>query len=297
LQATKEEAMSDYSRLAPLFEQTLAARGHTRATRESYLSALHRFNDFIGDVPLDQVVEGQLVDYQRHLASRGLSWSSFNISTCALRFFYRDYLERRDWDYKRIPFQKRGHRLPEVLTAEEVIAILDAAPNRKYRALFMTAYGCGLRPTEVLALRPVHIDSTRMVVRVEQGKGRKDRDVMLPKRLLEELRACWRIYRPKAFLFEGRVPGRPISTHAVRQAFTWARLKAGIRKRVTIRSLRHAFATHLLENGTNVRVIQVLLGHRSLTTTQVYTHLAKTYLNDTQSPLDRLGKGEKAEQK
>jgi site-specific recombinase XerD len=296
-EATKEEAMSDFSRFALLFEQTLAARGHTRWTRESYLGALRRFDDFIGDVPLDQISEGRLLDYQRHLASRGLSWSSFNISTCALRFFYRDYLGRRDWDYTRIPFQKRGRKLPNVLAAEEVTSILEAAPNAKYRAFFMTAYGCGLRPSEVLALRPVHIDSTRMVIRVEQGKGRKDRDVMLPARLLEELRVCWRTYRPKEFLFEGRVRGRPLAQHSVRQAFTWARLRAGIHKRVTIGSLRHAFATHLLENGTNIRVIQVLLGHRSLATTQVYTHLAKTYLNDTQSPLDRLGKEDKAEQK
>lgn len=289
--------MSDFSRLAPLFEQTLAARGHTRATRESYLGALRRFDGFVGDVPLDQICEGHLVDYQRHLASRGLSWSSFNGNTCALRFFYCECLGHRDWDYKRIPCQKRGRRLPEVLAPEEVSALLDAAPNLKYRALFTTAYGCGLRPSEVLGLRPVHIDSTRMVIRVEQGKGRKDRDVMLPERLLEELRTCWRTYRPKEFLFEGRVPGRPLSAHAVRQAFTWARLRAGIRKQVTMRSLRHAFATHLLESGTNVRVIQVLLGHRSLSTTQVYTHLAKTYLNDTESPLESLGKANKAEQK
>ena len=289
--------MADFSRLAPLFEQTLAARGYTRQTRESYLGALRRFDDYVGDVPLDQIGEGRLVDHQRHLASRGLSWSSFNITTCALRFFYRDYLGHHDWDYTRIPFQKRGRRLPQVLTPEEVTALLDAAPGGKYRAFFMTAYGCGLRPSEILALRPAHIDATRMVIRVEQGKGRKDRDVMLPERLLEELRACWRTYRPKEFLFEGRVAGRPLSPHSVRQAFTWARLRAGIRKPVTIRSLRHAFATHLLENGTNVRIIQVLLGHRSLTTTQVYTHLAKTYLNDTQSPLDRLGKEDKAEQK
>jgi site-specific recombinase XerD len=273
-----------------VFEQTLAARGRTAKTRQSYVGALRRFDRFVGEIPLEKVVPEHLVAYQRHLAAQEVSWSTFNINTCALRFFYRDHLGYRDWDYTCIPFQKRGRKLPEVLASEEVPALFEAAPNAKYRAVFMTGYGCGLRLGEILALRPSDIDSKRMVIRVEQGKGRKDRYVMLPQRLLEQLRACWRTYRPQKFLFEGEVPGEPLSSSAVQRAFKRARRTAGIHKRVSVRSLRHAFATHMLEDGANIRVIQALLGHRSLVTTQVYTHLAKTYLSDTKSPLDRIGK-------
>lgn len=282
--------MCDYLRHAPVFEQTLAARGRSARTRDSYLYALRRFDRFVGEVPLDQVTPDHLVAYQRHLATQEVSWSTFNINTCALRFFYREHLGHRDWDYGCIPFQKHGRQLPEVLAREELPALFEAAPNAKYRAVFMTGYACGLRLSEILALRPSHIDSKRMVIRVEQGKGRKDRYVMLPQRLLEELRACWRTYRPKLFLFEGKLPGERLDQSSVQKAFKRARLKAGIRKRVSVKSLRHAFATHMLEDGVSILVIKALLGHRSLGTTQVYTHLATTYLDDTKSPLDRIGK-------
>ena len=282
--------MCDFARHAPLFNQALAAHGHALTTRKLYVGALRRFDEYVGEVPIEDVVPERLVEYQRYLASLELGWSAFNFNTCALRFFYREYLGHHDWDYRRIPLQKHRRTLPDVLSPEDVKALFDATPNAKYRAVFMTAYGCGLRLAEILALRPADIDSKRMVIRVEQGKGKKDRDVMLPQRLLDELRGYWRAYRPKHFLFEGEGTGRPLSQKPVRRAIGRARLKAGTQKRVSMRSLRHAFATHLLEAGTNIRVIQVLLGHRSLATTQLYTHLAKTYLMDTHSPLDRLEK-------
>lgn len=281
--------MADFALHAVRFEQTLAARGRTPVTCRLYRGALERFDRFIGPVPIEEVQPEELDAYQRQLASRKLSWSTFNQATCALRFFYKEYLGRPDWDPTRVPFQKRGRKLPQICSQEEVAALFESAPSVKYRTIFMTGYGCGLRLAEILALRPDHVDSTRMVVRVEQGKGRKDRYVMLPKRLLEQLRACWRECRPQRFLFEGRRPGLALSQHAVGDALRRAKRGAGIRKPVTMRSLRHSFATHLLEGGTNVRIIQALLGHRSLTTTQVYTHLAKNYLTDTQSPLDRVG--------
>lgn len=287
--------MCDFLRHAPEFEQTLAARGRTARTRDSYLYALRCFDRFVGEIPLENVTPEHLVAYQRYLAGQEASWSRFNIDTCALRFFYREHLGHRDWDYRCIPFQKRGRKLPEVLAKEELPALFEAAPNAKYRAMFMTGYGCGLRLGEILALRPSDIDSKRMVIRVEQGKGRKDRYVMLPQRLLEELRACWRSYRPKVFLFEGKLPGEQLSESTVQKAFKRARLSAGIHKRVSVKSLRHAFATHMLEDGVSILVIQALLGHRSLGTTQVYTHLSKTYLTDNQSPLDRIGKQSKPE--
>jgi len=289
--------MADFAEHAVRFEQTLAARGRTPVTRRLYRGALERFDRFIGSVPVEQVGPEHLDDYQRQLASRNLSWSTFNLNTCALRFFYKEYLGRPEWDPTRVPFQKRGRKLPQVCSREEVAALFEAAPSLKHRTIFMTGYGCGLRLGEILALRPDHIDSTRMVVRIEQGKGRKDRYVMLPKRLLEQLRVCWRECRPQRFLFEGRRPGQALSQHAVRHALGRARREAGIRKPVTMRSLRHSFATHLLEGGTNVRTIQALLGHRSLTTTQLYTHLARNYLTDTQSPLDRVDQDDRPDGK
>ena len=279
--------MSEFERAKPVFVQSMAARGFSPRTQRTYVDALRHFDRFVPDLPLEQVSPQQLIEYQRHLASRGASFSAFNIETCALRFFYRECLGKTEWDYTRIRFQKKPRRLPEVLSEEEALALIQAAPNPKYRAVFMTGYGCGLRLSELQGLRPAHIDAGRMVLRVEQGKGRKDRYVMLPERLLPELRTYWRQYRPQMYLFEGKYPGRPVSQRSVSEALAFARKQAGISKHVTMHSLRHAFGTHLLEAGVNVRVIQALLGHRSLVTTQIYVHLARTYLVQTKSPLDR----------
>jgi site-specific recombinase XerD len=210
------------------------------------------------------------------------------VATYALRGFFRQVLERTDWNYAKLPRPRRPKRLPEVLSAEEVEAILDAAPSPKYRAAFMLCYGSGLRTDEVVHLEPRHVDSQRMVIRVERGKGKKDRQVMLCEPLLEQLRACWKRYRPAQYLLEGKHPGQPIAATSIQRAFRAACRKTGIAKPVTPRSLRHAFATHLVERGTNLRVVQTLLGHQSLNTTAVYTHLAKTWLNEVKSPLDSL---------
>lgn len=279
--------MSEFERAKPILVQTMAARGFSPRTQRTYVDALRHFDRFVPDRPLEEVNPQHLIEYQRHLASRGASFSAFNIETCALRFFYRECLGKTQWDYTRIRFQKKPRRLPEVLSEQEALALVQAAPNSKYRAVLMTAYGCGLRLGELQALRPPHIDAGRMVLRVEQSKGRKDRYVMLPERLLPELRAYWKQYRPQVYLFEGKHPGRPVSQRSVSQALAFARKQAGISKHVTMHSLRHAFGTHLLEAGVNVRVIQALLGHRSLVTTQIYVHLARTYLVETKSPLDR----------
>ena len=270
-----------------LLSVTLTARGRTPNTIKAYVGCLQRFAGLVGE-PLEKVTLNDLQAYQRHLAVRGqLGFSSFNQAFCALRFFYRDCLEK-DWNFERLPFQKRARKLPQILSPGDVETLLDAAPDMKHKALTMAGYGCGLRLSEALALRPEHIDAERMVVHVEQGKGRKDRYVMLPERLLETLRQHWRIFRPKVWLFEGQLKGKRLSSSTVQTVFQKTRKRAGITKRVSFRSLRHAFATHLLEEGTNIRTIQVLLGHRSLNTTQIYTQLARTYLNDTTSPLDRL---------
>ena len=159
----------------------------------------------------------------------------------------------------------------------------------------MTSYSGGLRLGETLGLLPSDIDSQRMMIRIDQGKGRKDRYVMLSPTLLETLRTYWRAFQPVRWLFEGRPAGNPLSPSTAEKVFTAAAGRAGITKGVSFHSLRHAFATHLLEGGTNIRVIQALLGHQCLTTTQVYTHVAQTYVNATTSPLDRLKEKKKEE--
>jgi len=273
-----------------LFRQTLLALGRSHHTVKAYCGWLRRFAVFVAK-PLDQVEVADLRAYQRHLAvGRPIDFSTFNQGFCALRSFYRDCLER-DWNFERVPFQKAARKLPRILSPEEVERLFEACPNLKHRAVLMTGYGCGLRISETLSLRPEHIDSSRMVIRVEQGKGRKDRDVMLPSHLLEVLRAYWRQYRPATWLFEGQHRGQPLSEKTIQTIFHDTRRRAGITKRVSFHTLRHSFATHLLEDGVNVRIIQALLGHRSLTSTQIYVHLARNYLSDTTSPLDRLKQG------
>jgi len=270
-----------------LLADTLAARDRSPRTQDTYVWMLRLFGRVVKK-PLDQVVPEDIQEYQRYLTKeRKVGFSTFNQTTCALRFFYRECLGK-EWDIKRMPYQRKRRNLPEILAPEEVTAILDACGNLKHRAVLMTSYSGGLRLSETLGLLPSDIDSKRMLIRVEQGKGRKDRYVMLSPVLLETLREYWKQYRPLRWLFEGRPRGQQLASSTAEKVFKHAALKAGIKKHVYFHSLRHAFATHLLEDGTNIRLIQALLGHRSLTTTQIYTHVARNDLTHTQSPLDRL---------
>ena len=287
--------MESPNRFETLLADTLAARGCSPRTQETYVLMLRLFARF-AKKPLGEVVPDDIQEYQRYLTrERKVSFSSFNQTTCALRAFYRECLGKTDWAVERMPYQRKRRILPEILAPEEVAVIFDACCNLKHRALLMTAYSGGLRLSETLNLLPSDIDSKRMMIRVEQGKGRKDRYVMLSKNLLAALRSCWKAYRPVRWLFEGKTKGEPLCSSTAEKVFKHAALKAGIAKHVYFHSLRHAFATHLLEDGTNIRVIQSLLGHRCLTTTQVYTHVAKTYVSDTKSPLDRMGEGQETE--
>lgn len=277
-----------------LLADTLAAHGRSPRTQETYTLMLRLFGRYLERAhtgkPLDAVAPEDVEAYQRYLVTeRKVGFSSFNQSTCALRFFYRECLGRADWSIARMPYQRKRRVLPEILSPAEVAAIFDACHNLKHRTLLMTSYSGGLRLGETLGLLPSDIDSSRMMIRIEQGKGRKDRYVMLSPTLLASLRSYWRAFRPLRWLFEGRPKGEPLSPSTAEKVFTQAAGRAGIRKGVSFHSLRHAFATHLLEGGTNIRVIQALLGHQSLTTTQLYTHVARTYINATVSPLDRLG--------
>ena len=268
-------------------DEDLQLRGYSLNTRRAYLQCVREFVRYFNRPP-DQLSLDHIRRYQVHLTQvRKVSWSRFNQTVAALRFFYCNTL-KRDWDVKHIPYQRKACALPEVLSVEEVAAILGAVQSLKHRALLMSIYAGGLRTSELLHLRPSDVDAGRMVVRIEQGKGRKDRYVPLSCHLLAVLREYSKIARDSVWLFPGRDPRKPLTRVAVSKIFTQARQAVGIAKKVSPHSLRHAFATHLLERGTNLRVIQMLLGHRSLRTTEIYTHVARNFLQDTPSPLDVL---------
>ncbi len=218
---------------------------------------------------------------------RHVSGSYLNQTRSALRFLYGVTLGRH-YALEAIPTAKQPRTLPVVLSLDELVRFFDAIRSLKHRAILMTAYAAGLRVSEVTQLRVADIDSSRMVIRVRQGKGRKDRYVMLSRRLLEILRSYWKATRPDGYFFPGTVPDHPVTVGAVEKACTRACQAAGLRKHVTVHTLRHSFATHLLEAGTDLRTIQVLLGHRSLSTTARYVHIATAALPNIQSPLDRL---------
>ncbi len=257
-------------------------------TQMSYVQQVSLFARHFNKSP-EELGPEDIRAYQVYLTNeRKLAPGSVLIAVSALRFLYKVSL-KKDWTFEDvIPAPKKPQRLPVVLSPEEVLQFLACVGSTKHRAILTTCYGAGLRISEAVCLRPPDIDSRRMVIRVEQGKGQKDRYVMLSPRLLETLRSYWRAVRPKRWLFEGDVSGQPISTSAVELACQKARRLSGIRKPITPHSLRHGFAVHLLESGTDVRTIQLLLGHRSLATTARYLRIATSKVCSTSSPLDLL---------
>ena len=274
-------------KLQDRMDRELRIRGYAENTRKSYIEKMRCFARFSRRSP-DELTAEDVKQYQLFLTKvKRVSWSTFNVHVCAIRFFYREVL-RVEWNVEHIPYQKRGRKLPVILSGEEICALLDTTTNLKHRALLMAIYSAGLRPSEAVHLRLPDIDSGRMMIRVDQGKGRKDRYVMLSERLLLTLRRYWREYQPALWLFSGQDPSRPLTHGSVEKLFARAKNRAGIQKRVSPHSLRHSFATHLLERGVNIRMIQRLLGHRSLRSTEIYTHVAESYVRDTRSPLDDL---------
>jgi integrase/recombinase XerD len=250
------------------------------------------FAAFIGRSP-DRATAEDLRRFQLHQTQTGMQPPSINSAVSALRFFLTVTLDRPDLA-RRLTVVRQPRRLPSVLSVEEIALLLQAAPGPKYKAAFATAYGAGLRVSEVVALKVGDIDSERMLLRIEQGKGRKDRDAMLSPQLLELLRDWWvegrrrGVLLPRGWLFPGRNPVEPLSTRQLNRAVHAAAEAAGIKKRVSPHTLRHSFATHLLEQDTDIRVIQVLLGHAKLDTTARYTRVATTTIRSVTSPLDRL---------
>lgn len=257
-------------------------------TQTCYVQQISLFARHFNKSP-EELGPEEIRAYQLYLTNeKKLAPGSILIAVAALRFLYKVSLKRK-WPFDEvIPAPKKPQRLPVILSPEEVLQLLGCVGSTKHRAILTTCYAAGLRISEAVRLKPTDIDSQRMVIRVEQGKGQKDRYVMLSPQLLETLRVCWRTVRPKAWLFEGNIPGKPIDKSAVEQACQKARRLSGICKPITPHLLRHAFAVHLLESGADVRTIQLLLGHRSLATTARYLRIATSKVCATASPLDLL---------
>jgi site-specific recombinase XerD len=255
-------------------------------TQRAYLAAIIRFAKHFGRSPADLGLE-DIRTYQLHLVSCGVGHSTFTIAVSALRFLYTVTL-RKEWRVDHIPHARHPQRLPVILSPTEVTQLLAAAPPLKYRTALTIVYAAGLRVSEVVALKVHDMDSQRMVIRVAQGKGRKDRYVMLSPKLLTLLRQYWKAARPTDWLFPSKIPGQPLNVASLQRACQEARQTAGLTKPVTVHTLRHSFATHLLESGTNVRAIQLLLGHRSLATTARYTQVSPQVLGALPSPFDHL---------
>lgn len=257
-------------------------------TQRSYLQQVSQFARHFGKSP-ELLGPDDVRTYQIHLSQdRQLSASSMLVAVAAIRFLYRVTLKREWCIDDAVPTCRKPQRLPVVLSRDEVSRFLDAVDLLKHRVILTVCYAAGLRISEAVRLTSAAIDSQRMVIRIEEGKGRKDRYVMLSPKLLDVLRDYWRTVQPKQWLFPGDLPGRPITTSAVEVVCRRARAAAGIEKPVTPHSLRHAFAVHLLEAGADLRTIQLLLGHRSLSTTARYLRLATNKVCATASPLDAL---------
>src|ERR1700731_2631389 len=252
--------------------EDMTIRKFAPKTQHDYVQRVKNFAAFLGRSP-DTASFEDVRRYQLHLAASGVGVPSINQTVSTLRFFFRVTLGRHDIvEHTHVVHEPR--KLPVILSPEEVARLLDAAPGLKYKAALSVAYGAGLRAAEVISLKTSDIDSKRMVIRVEQGKGGKDRYVMLSAHLLELLRAWWKIARPQGWLFPGQNPVNPLTTRQLNRACHAAAQAAGIDKRVSLHTLRHSFATHLLEQKVDIRVIQVLLGHKKLDTTALYTRVA-----------------------
>ncbi|MCP5070157.1 MAG: tyrosine-type recombinase/integrase [bacterium] len=267
--------------------EDLRVRNYSPRTQEAYIDRVAKFAAHFHKSPALLSPE-DVRAYQVYLVDeKQCSWTMLNQTVCALRFLYVTTLGK-SWAVRHIPFAKGAKKLPVVLSQGEVLRLLESVQNFKHLAILLAAYSCGLRMSEVLGLRVDDIDSERMTVHVHQGKGRKDRIVPLSPVLLATLRTYWREARPKSLLFPGKTPKVAISPTAVRRILRKAVFAAGIKKRVTMHLLRHTFATHHLEAGTDLRTLQLLMGHGSLKTTSLYLHVSTEKLRSTKTPIEML---------
>ena len=276
-------------RVSPLRQRMIEdmnLRHFAANTQEAYIRAVEKLAKFLGRSPAAATVE-DLRRFQLHLAGTHVLPATINLTAAALRFFFTVTLDRPGVA-RRLTFVHQPYKPPVVLSPEEVTLLLEAVTSVRYKAALSIAYGAGLRVSEIISLKVSDIDSKRMLLRIEHGKGGKTRHAMLSPQLLELLREWWRIGRPQVWLFPGQDPTKPMTKRQLGVVCHAAARKAGTAKRVSLHTLRHSFATHLLEQNIDIRVIQVLLGHASLDTTALYTRVAVNTIRHVVSPLDRL---------
>ena len=279
-------------KLRDQMEMDMKLRGLSPRTISCYLSCMKNIAIHFGKSPAE-LEEEEIRGYLHHLIEeRKASQAVINQSYSALKFFFEKTLQK-PWDALKIPRSKQKKKLPVVLSMQEVKSIISATSNLKYRAILMTVYSAGLRVGEVTRLKVSDIDSERMMIRVDDGKGMKDRYTLLGERNLDILRRYFKKYHPKGWLFPGKNPSVPLGVSSVQKVFTTSVLKAGIKKKASVHTLRHSFATHLLESGTDLYYIQRLLGHKSAGTTSVYLHIAGKGFDKIRSPIDILGDDQK----
>ena len=272
--------------------EELQRRNYSPSTTRGYILAVKQFAEYFDKSP-DQLGAEHLRRFQLYLLQeKKLAPGTVEARMSALRFFFKKTLKRRDVRFDDLPFPKTPRRLPTVLSPEEVTRLIEASTNLMHRTMLMVLYGTGMRRTEVSLLKVADIDSQRMVIHIRQGKGSRDRDVPLSPKLLEALREYWRWKKPKVYLFPSTAGQRgvdaPISDKMVWWAVRKAARRAGLSKRIGPHSFRHSFATELLETGTDLRTIQLLLGHARLEDTTVYLHLSRRHLTTAVNPLDQL---------
>lgn len=270
------------------FREWMVHRRYSTRTIGVYMESLNTFLNFFPDKALDDFSTNDLIEFNnRYIIRRGCSVSYQNQVINALRLFF-NMNGRTKFTGIDLQRPRREHRLPSVLSKQEVKCLLDSLKNLKHSAMLILIYSCGLRRGELLALKPTDIDSNRGVVFIRQSKGKRDRMVPLSTRVLDLLRDYYRQYRPKHWLFEGQYPGHPYDERSLQLIMKSAVRKAGIQKPATLHWLRHSYATHLLESGTDIRYIQELLGHKSSKTTEIYTHVSTHKIQQIQSPFDSL---------
>ena len=275
------------SELRKRFEDYLVVNRLAQKTQDAYLNAVAGLSKHYNQTPerlTDEQIQQYLVYLIRH---RKLSWSSCNVNFSGLHCFYKRFLNRPQTEFS-IPPRPRQKKLPEILSRQEVLKLIDAAHDERHRALLMITYGSGLRVSETVHLKPHHIESDRMLVRIEQAKGRKDRYTLLSQKALDELRIYWKVRRPEKWLFYGRDKAQPMDVTTAQKIYYCTKKAAGITRGKGIHTLRHCFATHLLEQGIDIYLIKRFLGHLSIQTTLGYLHLLPDRLAEVKSPLDTL---------
>jgi integrase/recombinase XerD len=266
--------------------EDMKLRNFSPQTIKSYISSVTSFVRYFKASP-EELTDLHIKEYLTHLLNTGASWSTINAAQSSLKQLYIHIL-KQNWKVEKLKRPRKEKRLPEVLSVEEVELIINCVDNIKHKAILMTLYSTGIRLGELCKIRLKDIDKERKVLRVVCGKGKKDRQTILSEKLLTLLRTYYKIYKPEEFLFNGYVKGIPVADRTVQHIFRKAALKAKVKKDSTVHTLRHSFATHLLENGVDIFTISKLLGHTSIKTTTIYLHLQRGQINSIVNPLDKL---------